>query len=337
MNILVRRLLGAFLAAATALAAACALTTAPAQAAGMGKACVFVQPQGASGNGHVGWGFRVSQEDHWFFGSTENTQGAATIDAGNDIGFWEHEGTYDQMLDAFVRQTYYPRDHRAYPAWAYTAFKCEDVSDSAVNAAKAEMAATARQGYRLIGNNCMNHAYNILKAYNTKNLPDPAAVTNWAPNNWYANLGDEWSEYRLPAETWASPVTGKYADIEGPSTDNGAVLHQWSWTGGDNQWWWRIDAGGGYYKVVSRHSDKCLDVAGPSRDAGATVHQWECYDTDSQLWRWEPTGDSYYGSPLYRIVNKYSGKCLGLLPGETADGAQILQLTCNSGAEQRWW
>jgi hypothetical protein len=209
------------------------------------------------------------------------------------------------------------------------------VPDSAVLSAKVAIDETRDRGYDLFGNNCMNHAHDILIRYNTKGMP--SLLINWNPRDWYNAFGSDWSEYQLPAETWANPTTGKYADIKGVSTAEGAILHQWQYTGADNQFWWRIDAGNGHFKLVNRLSWRCLDIAGPSKNDRVTVHQWNCYDTDSQLWRWEPTGGTYNGYPVYRIVNKFSGKCLDIEGSSADNGARIYQFTCHNGPNQHWW
>jgi hypothetical protein len=40
----------------------------------------------------------------------------------------------------------------------------------------------------------------------------------------------------------------------------------------------------GYYRIRTRHCDKCIDVYGASTDDGANVIQWSCHDNDNQRW-----------------------------------------------------
>ena len=75
-----------------------------------------------------------------------------------------------------------------------------------------------------------------------------------------------------------SPViaTGQALDVSGVSTANGANIQIWAWNGGNNQQWRFENAGNGYWKIIARHSNKCVDVQGASTADGANVHQWDC-------------------------------------------------------------
>jgi hypothetical protein len=75
-----------------------------------------------------------------------------------------------------------------------------------------------------------------------------------------------------------SPViaTGQSLDVSGVSTANGANIHIWAWNGGNNQQWRFENAGDGYWKIIARHSNKCVDVQGASTADGANVQQWDC-------------------------------------------------------------
>jgi hypothetical protein len=71
-------------------------------------------------------------------------------------------------------------------------------------------------------------------------------------------------------------ATGQSLDVSGVSTANGANIHIWAWNGGNNQQWRFENAGDGYWKIIARHSNKCVDVQGASTADGANVHQWDC-------------------------------------------------------------
>ena len=75
-----------------------------------------------------------------------------------------------------------------------------------------------------------------------------------------------------------SPViaTGQALDVSGVSTANGANIQIWAWNGGNNQQWRFENAGDGYWKIIARHSNKCVDVQGASTADGANVQQWDC-------------------------------------------------------------
>jgi beta-galactosidase len=62
----------------------------------------------------------------------------------------------------------------------------------------------------------------------------------------------------------------KLVDINGGSTSAGAATIQWSATGGLNQVFDFVDAGGGHYRIRARHSGLVLQVATSSSGADIT-------------------------------------------------------------------
>ncbi len=138
-------------------------------------------------------------------------------------------------------------------------------------------------------------------------------------------------------ETWVNPATSKYLDLDHSNAANGTKIQIFTGNGTNAQWWVRTGYTGGYYKLTSRATGKCVDVRGPSTADGAAVHEWDCYATDSQLWRWEARGKTYGGWPVYQIRNKYSGRCLDVTAFGAADGTPIQQWTCTGGTNQEWY
>ncbi|MBV7696259.1 family 43 glycosylhydrolase [Streptomyces sp. TRM70350] len=49
-----------------------------------------------------------------------------------------------------------------------------------------------------------------------------------------------------------------------------------------------------------------------------------------------PSGETAATPTSYTLVNRNSGKCLDVAGGNTADGTDIFQWTCNGGANQKW-
>ncbi|MGC9541351.1 family 43 glycosylhydrolase [Streptomyces sp. UG1] len=49
-----------------------------------------------------------------------------------------------------------------------------------------------------------------------------------------------------------------------------------------------------------------------------------------------PSGETAATPTSYTLVNRNSGKCLDVSGGNTADGTNILQWSCNGGANQKW-
>lgn len=85
-----------------------------------------------------------------------------------------------------------------------------------------------------------------------------------------------------------------------------------------------------YFRIIAKHSGKCLDVSGGSRSNGADVIQWDCHGGDNQLWRLVPVGN------YYKIIAKHSGKCLDVSGASRSNGADVIQSDCHGGDNQLW-
>lgn len=136
--------------------------------AAAGEAYVFLNPTKPINLGHTGWGFKLAN-GNYMYGSTENSKSYPVIRKGDDNGYWEREGTRDDMLGAFR-------------GMKYTHYKVATVANANPTAARSKARFTKGNGYGVTGNNCMDHVYWILQAYNVPNLPWPS--THWAPNSW---------------------------------------------------------------------------------------------------------------------------------------------------------
>jgi poly(3-hydroxybutyrate) depolymerase len=130
--------------------------------------------------------------------------------------------------------------------------------------------------------------------------------------------------YRLVAQH-----SGKLADISGVSTTAGALLQQWSATGGLNQQFDFVDSGGGFYRIRVRHSGLVLQVA--SNSTGADISQQSDGNAASQQWRVVDQGGG-----VVSLVNRQSGLALDVWNTSTADGARISQWTYTGSPNQRF-
>ena len=130
--------------------------------------------------------------------------------------------------------------------------------------------------------------------------------------------------YRLSAQH-----SGKLADISGVSTAAGALLQQWSATGGLNQQFDFLDSGGGYYRIRARHSGMVLQVA--SSSSGANITQQPDSNATSQQWRVVDQGGG-----TVSLVNRQSGLAMDVWDVSTTDGARISQYALNGNANQRF-
>lgn len=142
--------------------------------------------------------------------------------------------------------------------------------------------------------------------------------------------------------TWIDLKSGLYMDVEGVSKNNGARIHQWTYTGAGNQWWGMntssCGCGTGWVNSTSVNSGKCLGVGGGSLNEGASVVQWSCLPHPDQTWAWIYTGaTTSSGWPIWNILNDNSGMCLGISGGSTSVGAYAIQWGCNGNADQAWY
>ena len=313
----------------------------PAAALGPGEVCAFIEPDGGTvlGNnfGHIGWGFLVAGSSSWIYGATENPNGTYQINAPGFNGAWKAQGTWTDMINDFTRQYDYPSHSKVsgsnspYPAHPYTEYKCELTSGSAVGAAITAATNNISAGYTGLGNNCLDATYRVLNAYGAPNLPWPS--THPRPyQDWYSSLDSStWNITGKLGATWTNRGSGLKLDVSGPSTADGAIVHQWTYTGADNQWWidpWQAD---GYTRLFSRYSGKCLGISGGSTAAGAQAVQWTCDGSANQSWYLESTGSS-----AVEIVDRGSGLCLSVAGGSGAVGAAVVQEPCDGGAAQEW-
>ncbi|GAB3416123.1 RICIN domain-containing protein [Flindersiella endophytica] len=130
--------------------------------------------------------------------------------------------------------------------------------------------------------------------------------------------------YRLVAQH-----SGKAADISAVSTSAGALLQQWSLTGGLNQQFDFLDSGNGYYRIRARHSGLVLQVAGNS--TGADITQQADTNATSEQWRVVDQGGG-----TVSLVNRQSGLAMDVWEASTADGGRISQWTLTGNTNQRF-
>jgi hypothetical protein len=120
--------------------------------------------------------------------------------------------------------------------------------------------------------------------------------------------------YQLELRHTGNVHTGMVIDVPGNSPDPETQLALWPSNDGDNQRFELRDAGGGYYRIVTRQSYYrsgeggllCLDVEGASTRALARIVQYPCHGGDNQLWRPIPMSNGTYG-----LQAKHSSRYLG--------------------------
>ena len=70
-------------------------------------------------------------------------------------------------------------------------------------------------------------------------------------------------------------ATGKVLSVQNQSTENGANVHQWEYTGNASQEWSIWQMSDGTYKIVNRQSGKCLNLQDSSLADNANIQQWQ--------------------------------------------------------------
>jgi hypothetical protein len=138
-----------------------------------GEACVFNDPRLLFGlAGHVGWGFELPG-GNWEFGANEGPTRWPLVKA--DVSITRaYTGSEAAML-----------------AWSinggYTRYRCVTVPAFNASAAEQQVSHEQNEPYWVPSPDCESQAYNVLREYGVKNLPNDG-VSNALPNNWFNGL-----------------------------------------------------------------------------------------------------------------------------------------------------
>ena len=92
--------------------------------------------------------------------------------------------------------------------------------------------------------------------------------------------------YKIVCRNSKKPI-----DIVSVGSSNGAQVHQWSDTDVETQLWDVEFDSDGYFKIVSKHSNRVLD-AGLDDSNNSRIHIWDDFDSDNQLWYLEKPSSS---------------------------------------------
>ncbi|XTZ14218.1 family 43 glycosylhydrolase [Micromonospora echinospora] len=144
-----------------------------------------------------------------------------------------------------------------------------------------------------------------------------------------------------PSPAWAATVdvgatyvfvnrhSGRAMDVYDWSTEDDAPVNQWTRNDLAVQQWQFVDAGGGYYRIRSRHSGKVLDL--PSAADGTQLVQRTASGAATQQFRLQDSADGFV-----RFVNRHSGKVIDVWNWSTADGGMLAGYQNLDGANQQW-
>ena len=130
------------------------------------RAIAFVRRAAAFGAGHVGWTFEY-RTGSFNSGSVENDRGRP-IAAVTGMDFWTCN-----TLDPLAHM----RERR------YDAFKVVEVAAPHPQVAWQAVVWLSRQPYVVLGRNCLDDLYDVLRAFGVGNLPLPAHEI--LPDHWF--------------------------------------------------------------------------------------------------------------------------------------------------------
>ncbi len=135
-----------------------------------GRAAVFVRYRSGDGAGHVGWAFEYEPPKQIDAGSVENHSGGIHADASH-MDFWS-ELSSDPV--ACMRKN------------QYDDVKYVDVDDADPVSAYETVLWIEKHAYTAILRNCLDDAYDVLRAYGVADLEPPSH--DWFPKNWFAHF-----------------------------------------------------------------------------------------------------------------------------------------------------
>lgn len=155
-----------------------------------------------------------------------------------------------------------------------------------------------------------NIYYHIVSKKNNKvmDVDALAACNDGGAVQIYDKIGTENQQFKFVADSSKKYYkivcrnSKKPIDIVSVGSSNGAQIHQWSDTDVETQLWDVEFNSDGYFKIVSKHSNKVLD-AGLDDSNSSRLHIWDDVDSDNQLWYLEKPANSYKSKPCKNDEN----------------------------------
>lgn len=164
---------------------------------------------------------------------------------------------------------------------------------------------------------------------------DGAVMEQWTPlgqSNQVFNIQQTPTGYKL-----LPSYNDKVVTVDGYSNANGGVINQWTDYEQSNQRFSIIDAGGGYYKIMSLSSGKFLAVTGAGTANGDDIVQWQWLDHDNFKWQLTPVAlPAPVSNGTYTLKVKHSSKVMTVQAGSSADNAIVEQWSNLCQANQRF-
>lgn len=151
----------------------------PAQAAPLGRVCMFEAEHAVGGMGHASFAIKVRGEsDHWIYGSYA---AAGAIDGPS--GGWIKGGTWAAARGHFTAV----RDDGAK---YYTRYRCVNTRDGNHKEAQAWYRTVKGRDYNVATNNCLHMAMAVFKGYSSILNKDRRleSATGNTPNQYYTEV-----------------------------------------------------------------------------------------------------------------------------------------------------
>ncbi|MER8045998.1 hypothetical protein [Streptomyces sp. NPDC094032] len=162
------------------LAAGMATAPTEAEAAPLGRVCMFLAPDGAYGAGHAAFAFKVrGEKDHWMFGSFGSTTDSPRKG-------WIKGGTWKKARAHFTNV----KDGKAR---YYTGYRCVNTRDGDVKRAQSWYTTVKNRGYNVTTNNCLHMSMAAFKGYSETLRKDTRlrTATGQTPNVYYKSVLDK--------------------------------------------------------------------------------------------------------------------------------------------------
>ncbi len=125
--------------------------------------------------------------------------------------------------------------------------------------------------------------------------------------------------------------SGKYLDVAGGNSADGANILQWKGTGNSNQQFTLTDVGDGAYKLINVASGKAMDVSGVSNNNTANVLQWSYGGGLNQRYILIATDNGYY-----KLKAAHSGRLVEVFGAGKTDGDNVDQFDDNNQNNGQW-
>ncbi|WP_432839954.1 RICIN domain-containing protein [Dactylosporangium sp. CA-092794] len=108
-----------------------------------------------------------------------------------------------------------------------------------------------------------------------------------------------------------------------------------------DQMWHFEPLSGGYYHIRNHGNvvqNVCLNVSGAVDTDRAKVKLWQCGAAPEHNDEWLPDLVARRDNlDWYMLINRDNGKCLNVEGASTADGADLIQYTCDRNAQNEWF